>query len=449
MPPLRTATALETSVDSDVSAWSPPREGGLDPFSGPSSSQSTSAVSSPSLVAGSPTVTTSLRPETSPVTGTSAGTTTESAPSESSSLPPVSVGQSSSSSPGVPINVAIGVGGGLGTVVIIAVIVFFARKALRKRSKAGMVPRLDYQHELEEVAPADSAGAPKPQPLRIQRVGTSAEIDETDGLGDDDLALSTSLPPPRQLRTVDREPARRRNKSREALGALSSQGLELRALTPRVQSPQPKPPTRPWRGFLDAADYELMRGMPAPLSVTEDYSTNAGEGSVDGYWQETASLREERLYRLRRPGHSPPPPPSPGPSESSAARYRPDPSVYASAAPMSRIQEMSDVGMTPVGRDFSGGGTSQEVQGSPTGTAEDTIDQQSPSPIGSGDPLLHRETRVHQRDPQPADEQPLEGHNEEEAAQGLSKAAGKLPAKDSQAHEAPSGNPPDNPPSGN
>ena len=402
-------------------------------------------MSSPSRVAASPTVTTSLRPETLPVTGTSATTATEPDSSESSIVPPVSEGQSSSSAPGVPINVAIGVGGGLGTAVIIAVVVFFVRKALRKRSKAAVMPRVDSQDELEEVAPVGSAGAPKPQALRVQRVGTSAGIGETDEPGEDDLALSTSLPRPRQLRTVDREPARRRNKSREALAALSSQGLELRALTPRVQSPRPKPPTRPWKGFLDAADYDLMRRMPAPLSVTEDYSTNAGEGSVDGYWQETASLREERLYRLQRPGHSPPPPPSPGPSESSAARYGPDPSAYAPTAPMSRIQEMSDVGMTPVVRDSSGGNTSQEVQGSPTGTAEDTIGQQSSSPMGSGDALLERETRVDRSDPQPAEEQPPEGHDEEEAAHGLSTAAGKLPAKDSQApdvlpHDPPSGN---------
>ncbi|KAI9800728.1 MAG: hypothetical protein M1833_003144 [Piccolia ochrophora] len=83
---------------------------------------------------------------------------------------------------------------------------------------------------------------------------------------------------------------------------------------PALHDPPPKdrtPHLGNWEGLLHEVDDEIHKFQQGAFTVSsEDYSTHAGEGSVDAYFPETASMKDERLYRARREGHSPPPGPA-------------------------------------------------------------------------------------------------------------------------------------------
>ncbi|KAI9784517.1 MAG: hypothetical protein M1816_000837 [Peltula sp. TS41687] len=126
--------------------------------------------------------------------------------------------------------------------------------------------------------------------------------------GDNDIARTTTLPVPQRLPSGQDSQAQRRIPSREDLAPVNPIPEEwLRDI--EIHAPLPRPPSRDWRRF---PDFGSEMGSAYPLSVTEDYSTNIGEGSVSGGF-ETAFMREERLARMQRPGHSPPPSPTPRP----------------------------------------------------------------------------------------------------------------------------------------
>ena len=164
------------------------------------------------------------------------------------------------------------------------------------------------------------------------------------GLGEGDAARTSTLPSATRLKTPEQE-AKRRVPSREQLAPLN---LAPGPLAPdrSIRSPIPRPPYRTWEGFTVE---EIRRMQQAPMSVTEDYSTNAGEGSVDGYWEETASMRDERIYRLHREGHTPPLPSTPTPpEESQLASGDFVMSTYA-RQPLARIAEGSTT-ETSIGR---------------------------------------------------------------------------------------------------
>ncbi|KAI9806790.1 MAG: hypothetical protein M1826_004644 [Phylliscum demangeonii] len=256
--------------------------------------------------------------------------------------------------------IAASVAGGVAVVVVIGLIFFFRRWYQRRR--AGKSPAtISYMTEgtaSKRPAAPGSAG--------VQNVGHS-----------------TTLPSPSRLQSPDRD-AKRRVPSREDLTtaeAGAEAGPERPA--PRIYSPQAnRAPLRTWRGFpgLPAdVEYDYARMQQGPLSVTEDYSTNAGEGSVDGYWLETASMRDERLYRMQREGHTPPPPsstPQEGPSRSVAGDYAKDGHLAA-------IQEDRVAGLSLVGRDPAAMHDREE-----TGTVHDALrpaeegDEPGPPPEG-------------------------------------------------------------------
>ena len=62
-----------------------------------------------------------------------------------------------------------------------------------------------------------------------------------------------------------------------------------------------------WDAFVEDVRKEYERFDESKESSTEIYGSHVGEGSSQGGFHETASLRQERLYRLRAQNHSPPP----------------------------------------------------------------------------------------------------------------------------------------------
>ncbi|MCJ1305082.1 hypothetical protein MMC08_007896 [Hypocenomyce scalaris] len=62
-----------------------------------------------------------------------------------------------------------------------------------------------------------------------------------------------------------------------------------------------------WDAFVEDVKKEYERFDESKASSTENYGSHVGEGSNQGGFHETASLRQERLYRLRAQNHSPPP----------------------------------------------------------------------------------------------------------------------------------------------
>lgn len=284
---------------------------------------------------------------------------------------------------------AISVGSGVGGIILIVIMIFFIRRRHRQKNKDAITPPPNIQeqkrHDLQRAIDEREASGARDQPAMESRA-----VEGAGGLEEDDLARSTSLLPPGQLQRLESHPSRRRVPSREDLPSPVNAALDPRAREHGILSPQPRPPSRPWRGILDEADYDVMCMTPGPLSVTEDYSTNAGEGSVDGYWLETASMREERFYRLQRPGHSPPPAPSQEPSRPTTSRPRPDPLVLAPQGPMSQIQEMSDVGMSPIRAEVSieQAGPEGQAQLSSSPASGDATGDPTSSGMGSNQPLL-------------------------------------------------------------
>lgn len=208
---------------------------------------------------------------------------------------------------------------------------------------------------------------------------------------DPDHARTTTLPSPRRL-VGPESAAKRRVPSKERLAPVNpvpEQWLAER----NIHAPLPAPPSAAWGGFPIDIDYDPIRDDPlmlqmqtGPLSITEDYSTNAGEGSVDGYWHETASMREERLYRLQREGHTPPPPDTPrwpGPRNDHAA---------ASSSGSNRLALIRED--RPAGMSLIGGNAGDETDNvpaalaSPTTNTEDHGRKRDSSGLGSSDPLI-------------------------------------------------------------
>lgn len=192
--------------------------------------------------------------------------------------------------------------------------------------------------------------------------------------GPDDMARSTTLPLPGDRYGTDLEP-RKRVPSRERQ---ADQNTSLDSYQ-RAEAHDRWRPAPAWDGLRGLSNDDMRRMLEAPLSVTEDYSTNAGEGSVDGLWLETASLKEERLYRAQREGHSPPPP-------------KPeDPELEPS--PLRLNENLSPIHETDEGtRSAQGGSTGPEQSSnfglpSPTEPQEDTSGQRD-SGLGSGELLI-------------------------------------------------------------
>ncbi len=180
-----------------------------------------------------------------------------------------------------------------------------------------------------------------------------------------------------------------------------------------VAMPQPsRPMLQMWRGFLE--DYEMARMHPGPLSVTatdDDYATNVGEGSVAARW-ESQALRNERLYRLQRPNHTPPPegqplPTAPPTPAASALGPRPNSSGAGSLDRVSRTDDGNDtasvstVGGGQATADSHGAAAGSGAQAStvpetgpsdvlPSSTSAGTtaVQGQESSEPRSGDPLL-------------------------------------------------------------
>jgi hypothetical protein len=153
-----------------------------------------------------------------------------------------------------------------------------------------------------------------------------------------------------------------------------------------VAMPQPsRPMLQMWRGFLE--DYEMARLHPGPLSVTatdDDYATNVGEGSVAARW-ETPALRNERLYRLQRPNHTPPPegqplPTAPPTPAASALEPRPGSSGGRSLDRVSRTDNGDDAASVST---VGGGQASADSRGAAAGSGAQTstVPETGPSDV--------------------------------------------------------------------
>lgn len=260
--------------------------------------------------------------------------------------------------------------------IVAGLLYYFIRRYLRRRARESTASTAT------GVKGASRRGV---EEIRAEKgqVSSPVTIEGFGRPGENDIARTTTLSSPQRLQSHDSQ-AQRRIPSREDLAPVNpipEQWLRERD----IHSPLPRPPSRAWRGF---SDFESESGTQGPLSVTEDYSTNAGEGSVGGYWHETASMREERLYRLRRPGHSPPPSSTPRPS---APINEPPSMSQTNRLPL--IREDRVAGLSLLGDNAPQEGQDAATMPSPaTGEGE----KQDSSGLASNTPLIRNDTRPSQ-----------------------------------------------------
>ncbi|KAI9883260.1 MAG: hypothetical protein M1823_004979 [Watsoniomyces obsoletus] len=314
-PPTRTATALETTIDPEVTRWTQAAPGDVNPlsslFSPPTitifPSSATSGVSaSIGITAPTPSIPatfiTSIIPFSTP--STSPTTSTQATAQRAAS------GLSGSG------KTAVISAGSVGGVIILGVFVWVFRVRIFNwvfSKVSRRYKREVYTSIMEEMV------LPRHEPPRTAETAERTSEEDVTGVTEarsseeavepdtENMGRSTSLPPPRLLQGFETDATRRRAGSKEDLASPRVPGHDQ-----VLPAPQAKPVFRPWRGFLDPRDYELSKLKPGPLSVSEHYSTQAGEGSVpdtaiDDEYIESEEQRQERLYRKGQPNHTPPP----------------------------------------------------------------------------------------------------------------------------------------------
>ncbi|KAI9808597.1 MAG: hypothetical protein M1825_003747 [Sarcosagium campestre] len=217
---------------------------------------------------------------------------------------------SSASKTGSSKLVAIGVAGGLTVLLIIFAIIYFYRRSKRRkllRSKTPFTP------------PTPSSVLKKLAQWRLSNTTASTPYTQS-GNDPEKSPAAPIVPTPRDIA-----------RTRLALQRWE-QEQEVQDPDQAPENPIESPDAANWQRLLSEVDDEIHRLQAGTLSASEDYSTHAGEGSIDAYFPETASMRGERLYRAAREGHSPPPGPI------AVMRREPSP-LQLEPAPLSPVAE--------------------------------------------------------------------------------------------------------------